>query len=254
MDGRGTFAPAPGPAPALRRVMAQAAMELRLQLRNGEQLLLTLAIPILVLVVFSIAPVLGERNRVDFLLPGVIGLAVMSTAFTGQAIATGFDRRYGVLKRLGATPLGRSGLILGKTTAMLGVEAIQVLVLGLVAWGLGWRPHGSVPTALLLILVGTAAFSGLGLLLAGLLRAEATLGAANLVYLILLVVGGVVFPVSDLPSGLQRPAELLPITALTEGLRAALGEGGGLQLRDLAELAAWAILGAGLASATFHWE
>ncbi|HZU16980.1 MAG TPA: ABC transporter permease [Candidatus Dormibacteraeota bacterium] len=253
MEARGVLAPAPGSAPALRRVAAQAAMELRLQLRNGEQLLLTLAIPILVLVVFSVAPVLGVRDRVAFLLPGVIGLAVMSTAFTGQAIATGFDRRHGVLKRLGATPLGRSGLILGKTAAMLGVEAIQVVVLGLVALGLGWRPHGSVAGALLLILLGTAAFSGLGLLLAGLLRAEATLAAANLVYLVLLVVGGVVFPVSDLPAAVRGPAELLPITALTDGLRAALGEGG-LPVRDLVELAVWAVLGAGLASATFRWE
>jgi ABC-2 type transport system permease protein len=253
MDGRGAFAPAPGSAPALRRVTAQAVMELRLQLRNGEQLLLTLAIPILILVVFSIAPVLEGHSRVDFLLPGVIGLAVMSTAFTGQAIATGFDRRYGVLKRLGATPLGRSGLILGKTMAMLGVEVIQVVALGLVAVGLGWRPHGSVPAALLSILLGTAAFSGLGLLLAGLLRAEATLGAANLIYLILLVVGGVIFPVSNLPTLIQGPAELLPITALTDGLRAALSEGV-LQLRDLAELAAWTVLGAGLASFTFRWE
>ena len=253
MEGRGTFAPAPGAAPALRRVAVQAAMELRLQLRNGEQLLLTLAIPTLILVFFSLAPVLGVRDRVAFLLPGVIGLAVMSTAFTGQAIATGFDRRYGVLKRLGATPLGRSGLILGKTTAMLGVEAIQVVVLALVALGLGWRLHGSVAAALLLVLLGTAAFSGLGLLLAGLLRAEATLAAANLVYLVLLVVGGVVFPVSDLPAAVQGPAGLLPITALTDGLRAALGEGG-LPTRDLAELAAWAVLGAGLASVPFRWE
>ncbi|MEV4897505.1 ABC transporter permease subunit [Nonomuraea sp. NPDC055795] len=189
-----------------------------------------------------------------YLAPGVLALAVMSTAFTGQAIATGFERRYGVLKRLGATPLSRAGLMLAKTLAVLAVEALQVVVIVAVALALGWRPQGSFLGAVLLVLLGTAAFSGLGLLMAGVLRAEATLAAANLVYLVLLGAGGVVFPLSKFPEGLRSALELLPISALTGGLRAVLRDGAALPLGALAVLAVWAVLTLGLASRTFRWE
>ncbi|MFI0422632.1 ABC transporter permease [Spongiactinospora sp. 9N601] len=237
-------------------VAAQAAAEVRGMLRNGEQLLLTLIIPVLLLVGFSLAPVLDlpTARRIDFLAPGVLALAVMSTAFTGQAIATGFERRYGVLKRLGATPLSRGGLMLAKTAAVIAVEAIQVVVIAGVALGLGWRPQGSPFAAALLLLLGTAAFSGLGLLMAGTLRAEATLAGANLVYLVLLGCGGVVFPLTAFPSGARGVLELLPISALTGGLRAVLTSGAASPAGALAVLAAWAVLSLGLAARTFRWE
>ncbi len=250
------FTPAPGAAPLPRMVLAQAGAEVRAMLRNGEQLLLTLIIPVLLLVGFSVAPLIdiGGGSRVGFLTPGVLALAVMSTAFTGQAIATGFERRYGVLKRLGATPLSRTGLMLAKTIAVVAVEAVQVAMLVLVALALGWRPQGSAAAAILLILLGTAAFSGLGLLMAGLLRAEATLAAANLVYLLLLAAGGVVFPLSKFPASVQPVLELLPISALTGGLRAVLTGGAALPLGAVAVLAGWAIVSLGLAARTFRWE
>ncbi|MFI6478080.1 ABC transporter permease [Nonomuraea sp. NPDC050663] len=237
-------------------VAAQAGAEIRAILRNGEQLLLTLIIPVLLLVGFSLAPLVdvGQSRRVDFLTPGVLALAIMSTAFTGQAIATGFERRYGVLKRLGATPLSRAGLLLAKTLAVLAVELLQVVVIIGVALALGWRPAGSLLAAVPYLLLGTAAFSGLGLLMAGVLRAEATLAAANLVYLVLLGCGGVVFPLSVFPGGVERVLELLPISALTGGLRAVLMEGQGLALGPLAVLAAWTVVTLGLASRTFRWE
>ncbi len=250
------FTPAPGAAPLPRMVLAQTGAEVRAMLRNGEQLLLTLIIPVLLLVGFSVAPLIdvGGGSRVGFLTPGVLALAVMSTAFTGQAIATGFERRYGVLKRLGATPLSRTGLMLAKTLAVIAVEAVQVAVLVLVALALGWRPQGSAAAALLLILLGTAAFSGLGLLMAGLLRAEATLAAANLVYLLLLAAGGVVFPLSKFPDSVRPILELLPISALTGGLRAVLTGGAALPLGAVAVLAGWAVVSLGLAARTFRWE
>jgi len=251
--------PAPGAAPFPRMVLAQTGAEVRAMLRNGEQLLLTMIIPVLLLVGFSLAPLIdvGGGRRVDFLAPGVLALAVMSTAFTGQAIATGFERRYGVLKRLGATPLSRGGLMLAKTAAVLVVEAVQVAVLVAVAVALGWSPQGSPVTAVLaggvLVLLGTAAFSGLGLLMAGLLRAEATLAAANLVYLLLLAAGGVVFPLDKFPASVQPVLELLPLSALTGGLRTVLS-GGALPLGTVAVLAVWAAVSLGLAARTFRWE
>ncbi|WSC90800.1 ABC transporter permease [Streptosporangium sp. NBC_01639] len=237
-------------------VLAQTGAEIRAMLRNGEQLLLTMIIPVLLLVGFSAAPLVdvGGGSRVDFVTPGVLALAVMSTAFTGQAIATGFERRYGVLKRLGATPLSRTGLMLAKTLAVIAVEIIQVVVISGVAAVLGWRPAGSPLAALLLILLGTAAFSGLGLLMAGTLRAEATLAAANLVFLIMLGCGGVIFPLSKFPGSVQPVLELLPISALAGGLRSVLSEGSGLPLAAAAILAVWAVLSLLLTSRTFRWE
>src|SRR6201989_1080963 len=136
--------PAPGAAPLPAVIATQAVLETRTTLRNGEQLLLTLFIPVLLLVAFTLEPLVkSEGRRVDFLVPGIIALAVMSTAFTSQAIATGFERRYGVLKRLGAEPLSRVGLISAMTVSVIIVELLQAVLITAVALGLGWRPHAS---------------------------------------------------------------------------------------------------------------
>ncbi|GAB3672115.1 ABC transporter permease [Actinocorallia lasiicapitis] len=248
--------PRPQAAPLSRMVAAQTAYELKAVLRNGEQLLLTLIIPVGLLVLFSTTSLLdlGPGDRVDFLAPGVIALAIMSTAFTGQAIGTGFERRYGVLKRLGSTPLPRSGLILAKTLTVVLVELLQVVVISVTALALGWSPHGNPLAAVVLVLLGTAAFSGFGLLMAGTLRAEATLAAANLVYLVLLVLGGVVFPLTKFPAGFRSVLEYLPISALTGGLRAVLQAGQALPGKELLILAVWAVAGLALAARFFRWE
>ncbi|MFI6519589.1 ABC transporter permease [Spirillospora sp. NPDC050679] len=237
-------------------IAAQARYELLATLRNGEQLLLTIIIPVVLLTLFSATSLLdlGPGRRVDFLAPGVLALAVMSTAFTGQAIGTGFERRYGVLKRLGATPLPRGGLIAAKTLAVLLVEAVQAAVICAVALALGWHPHGDPLSVLALLLLGTAAFSGFGLLMAGTLRAEATLAAANLVYVLLLAVGGVVFPLEKFPAGVRSALELLPISALSEGLRQVLQHGAALPGKPLLVLAVWAVAGLALAARFFRWE
>jgi ABC-2 type transport system permease protein len=252
-------APAPGAAPLPRMVGAQAGLELRTLLRNGEQLTLTVIIPVLLLAAFSQEDLVsyGPGSRIDFLAPGILALAVMSTAFTSQAIATGFERRYGVLKRLGATPLSRRGLIAAKTLTVLVVEALQAVLIVVVALALGWHPHGGAPAvvwALLLMIVGTAAFSGLALLMAGTLRAEATLAAANLVYLVMLGIGGVVFPLTKFPAGSRHVLRLLPADALAIGLRSVLQSGSGLPWRDLLVLVVWAVAGIALAVRAFRWE
>jgi ABC-2 type transport system permease protein len=253
------FTPAPGAAPLRRMVTAQAIFDARGLLRNGEQLLLTLIIPVLLLAGFSEASVLnlGHGRRVDFLAPGIIALAIMSTAFTSQAIATGFERRYGVLKRLGTTPLSRGGLVAARTVTVLAVEVLQLAVIAAVAVILGWHPHGgwsAVAALPLLVLAGTAAFTGLAILMAGTLRAEATLAAANLVYLVLLGLGGVMFPLTRFPEGLRGVLGLLPISALSGGMRSVLQHASGVPWRDLAVLTVWAVAGIALAARTFRWE
>ncbi len=252
----GTYAPRPGAAPLGRMIAAQAALETRMLLRNGEQLLLTVIIPTLLLVLFSSVDIIdtGTGKSVDFLAPGVLALAVMSTAFTGQAIATGFERRYGVLKRLAASPLPRWGLMTAKTVSVLVTEVLQIVLLTVIAFALGWSPHGNPFSVLLLLVLGTAAFSGLGLLMAGTLRAEATLAAANLVFLLLLVGGGVIVPLEKFPAAAQDVLGLLPISALSDGLRDVLQHGAGTPWGDLAILAVWAVAGLAAAGRFFRWE
>lgn len=258
----GTYAPKPGAAPLSRMIAAQTAFETRMLLRNGEQLLLTVIIPSLLLVLFSTVDILtvptetagGGGKAVDFLAPGVLALAVMSTAFTGQAIATGFERRYGVLKRLGASPIPRWALMSAKTLSVLATEVLQIVLLTVIAFALGWSPHGNPLSVLLLLVLGTAAFSGLGLLMAGTLRAEATLAAANLVFLLLLVGGGVIVPLDRFPDGVESVLALLPISALSDGLRDVLQHGASVPWGDLGILAVWAVLGLGAAARLFRWE
>ncbi|NWF26352.1 ABC transporter permease [Streptomyces sp. PKU-EA00015] len=252
----GTYTPRPGAAPLTRMIAAQAAFETRMLLRNGEQLLLTVVIPSLLLVLFSTVDIVdtGDGEPVDFLAPGVLALAVMSTAFTGQAIATGFERRYGVLKRLGASPLPRWALMCAKTLSVLVTEVLQIVLLTVIAFALGWSPHGNPFSVLLLLVLGTAAFSGLGLLMAGTLRAEATLAAANLVFLLLLVGGGVIVPLDRFPGAVASALALLPISALSDGLRDVLQNGAGMPWGDLGILSVWALLGLGAAARLFRWE
>jgi ABC-2 type transport system permease protein len=254
-----TFTPAPAAAPLPRMLAAQTAMELRLSLRNGEQVLLTLLIPLLLTGLLVAEPFVGEvaGRRVDFVVPGVLALAVTSAAFTGLAIGTGFERKYGVLKRLGATALPRSVLLLGKAGAVLCVELLQLVAVGGLGLALGWRPHGgigAVLSALVLVVTGTAAFAGLGLLMAGTLRAEATLAAANLAWFLLLFFGGVLFPLSKFPPALASVLEYLPTAALSEGLRAVLRDGAGLPTQSALTLLAWAAVALGAAATTFKWE
>lgn len=237
-----------------RMVLAQTAMELRLTLRRGESLLLTLAIPLGLLAFFGTVDVVDAP--VGFLVPGVIALAVMSTSMTGLAIATGFERQYGVLKRLGATPLPRSGLLLAKTLSVLAVQVLQVALVVALGLALGWRTTSGLRGVILLAVfavLGTAAFAGLGLLMAGTLQAEATLAAANGLYLVLLLVSGMVVPLSKLPSGLASVARVLPSGALAEGLRSSFANSGPV-VRPAAVLAVWAVLALVAASRTFRWE
>ena len=250
----GALAPRPGAAPMRRMLAAQTVAELKLVLRNGEQVLLSLVIPLGLLVVLVTVPFIPvEGSRADFFVPGVLALAVMSTAFTGQAIGVGFERQYGVLKRLGATPLPRSVLLLAKTCAVLAVEMLQVALLSVVGLALGWNPAGSVLCVLALVVLGTAAFSGLGLLLGGTMRGLTTLAAANLLWFVLLVLGGVLFPISAF--GAAEPVlQLLPTAALSSGLRDVLVNGVAVPLQSLLVLSAWAVAALAAASRLFRWE
>jgi len=245
-------------ASALR---AQTQVEVALTLRRGESVLLTLGIPIVLLVFFSLADgVLPLPDRVgddavDFLFPGVLALAVMSAAMVGPAIATGFEREYGVLKRLAVTPLGRPAIVAAKIVAILAVEVVQVVVLTAAALALGWRSDGAdVVVALGAVLLGTVAFAGLGLVLGGTMRGLTTLAAANGLYVLLLLVGGMVFPLESLPDGLRAVARVLPPASLADLLHGTLGPGAPVPGRAWAVLAAWAVVAPLAAARLFRWR
>ena len=243
-------------APAGARILAQARFETGTLLRNGEQLLVALVLPAMALVglALSHSPSLGPGPRIDVAVPGVLTLAVISTAFTGQAISTGFDRRYGVLRLLGVSPLGRNGLLVAKALAVLTIEVLQFIVIGGLGMALGWHPQWmGLFAAALLALAGTWTFVALALLLAGTLRAEGVLALANLIWIALLGLGGVIVPRSEMPPGLSHVAALLPSGALGDGLREAFVHGRPAGI-PLLVLVVWGAVATGLASRTFRWS
>lgn len=243
----------------MRALLAQFRTECTLTLRNKESLLLTLGIPVALLVFFSLVDVLPlddvlepGRDPVDVLVPGVLALAIMSMAMTGLAIATGFERSFGVLKRLGTTPLGRPRLLGAKIAGVVAIEAIQAAVLVPVGFALGWEPSLSPGPLVGAVVLGTTAFAGLGLWMAGTLRAEITLALANGLYLVLLLVGGFLIPLAELPDPLRLVAQVLPASALADLVTAGLG-GGDSSTRAWLVLAGWAVATPLIAARTFRW-
>jgi ABC-2 type transport system permease protein len=239
------------------RFVSQLRTELQLTLRNGEQLLLTLGIPVLLLVFFSLVDVLptGTAEPVDFLAPGVLALAVMSTAMVSLGIGTGFERSYHVLKRLATTPLGRPRLIAAKIGSVAVVELVQFAIIVPVAYALGWSPSpANWGLAVVAVLLGTMAFAGIGLTLAGRLRGEINLAAQNGLYLVLLLLGGMVIPFSKLPGPIRGVAHALPSGALADVLRKALGGNGVQPGTSWLVLLAWAIVMPAIAAAVFRWD
>jgi len=237
-------------------LVAQTRAELVLTMRRGESLLLVLGIPLLLLGFFASVDVLPKGrfpHSVDLLAPGVLALAVMSTAMVQLAIGTAFERQYGVLKRLGSTPLGRPRLLGAKTLSITAVELLQVVLLVALALALGWGPSASIAAAGA-VLLGTVAFAGLGMLMAGTLRGEVTLAAANGLYLVLLLLGGMVVPLTELPDPVRAVAELLPSAALTEALTGTLEAGSSVPGKAWVVLGAWALVAPIAAARLFRWE
>lgn len=240
-----------------RQVLTQTQFELLLTLRRGENILVTLIVPVLLLIFFAslnIVPAVHGR-AVNFLLPGILALAIMAAGMVNLGIATAYERYYGVLKRLGSSPLSRSGLILAKILSIVVLEVVQVLLLvGVAVLFYGWQPVGSLLLTLLAIVIGTVTFAALGLAMAGALRAELTLAGANALFLVFILLGGGILPLSHLPAPLAALAQFLPATALTQALQASMNDGTGFPGFALAILVVWTVLVLIVAIRTFQWE
>ena len=242
----------------MKAFLAQTRTELTLSLRNGEQLLVSIAIPLLLLVFFSLVDVLplpdGVNKGIDFLAPGILALAVMSSAMVSLGIGTGFERQYKVLKRLGTTPLGRHRWVGAKISMVLCLLVIQSLVLVGASFALGWNPGGSPALAPLAMLLGASAFAGVGLLMAGTLRGTLTLALANGLYLVLLLLGGMIIPFDTMPGPIGTFGKLLPSGALSQVMQATLRSGAPAAGSAWIVLAVWAVLAPAAAIRFFRWE
>lgn len=236
-------------------ILAQTRIELVLTIRRAESLLVTLAIPVGILVFFAKVDAVGTTldDPVAFLVPGVLAIAVMSTAMVSLGIATGYERRYAVLKRLGSTPLSRSGLVAAKTLNVVLIEAGQAVIIVAVGVTLGWSMSARIVPALALLLTGTVAFAGIGMLLAGTLRAEANLALSNGLFLALLFLGGMAYPLDRLPDAVEAIARLLPAAALAESVRDVVGAAA-FPLGSVLVLLAWAVAAPLAAVRWFRWE
>jgi ABC-2 type transport system permease protein len=239
-----------------RAISAQTRVEILLTLRRAESLLVTIVIPLGVLVFFTKVDAVNTtlQDPVDFLVPGVLALAVMSSAMVSLGIATGYERRYGVLKRLGSTPFSRASLLTAKTLNVLALEVVQTVAILVTGIALGWDASGGLIAAVGLLLLGTIAFAGIGMLLAGTLRAEANLAVANGLFLALLFLGGMAYPLHKLPDALETFAKALPAAALSETLRGVLDRGASFPVGEFVVLVIWAIAAPLAAARWFRWE
>src|ERR1051326_3583162 len=245
------------PAPFGRQALAQTRVELLLTLRRGESVLITLIVPVVLLIFFASLNIIpaSTGKAVDFLLPGMLALAIMATGMVNLGIATAYERYYGVLKRLGSSPLPRSGLIIAKIISIFLLEIVQVVLLvGVGVFLYDWQPAGSPLLALLAIALGTVTFAAIGLAMAGALRAELTLAGANALFLLFILLGGGILPLSHLPVPLAAIAQFLPAAALTQALQATLSNNGAFPGLAFLVLGIWAIVALAIAIRTFQWE
>lgn len=239
----------------MRGLLPQLRVELILASRRGENVLITLVVPLVLLIFFAgvLELPVSAGSSLDFLVPGLLALAIMSTSMVSLGIATAFERYYGTLKRLIGSPLPRLSLLTAKTLATLAIEVLQVVLLVGVAWlAFGWRPTGSFGLTVLALLIGSVAFAGIGLFMAGTLRAETTLALANGLYLLFLLIGGFILPIEHLPVAIAVVARVLPAAALSDATRAALA--GQVAAGPFGLLAAWAVAAVGAAATTFRAE
>lgn len=234
------------------RIRAHARWELRLLLRNGEQLLLMFVVPVLLL--FALGRSGLSTNGINAAVPTVLAVSIMATCFTSLAIGTGFERRSGALRYLGTTPLTRLDLISGKflaTAALTAMSAAVVVVLGL---AMSWHPIlTGLFSAVLVALLAAAAWVSWAMVLAGVLRAEAVLAIANGLFLLFIMFGGVAIATSQMPGPIGHVIDLLPSAALANGLRESL-ETGAFPAMAIAVLAVWTVVGVLLARRSFRWE
>ena len=240
----------------MKILRSQLRQELTVMARNGEQLLLLVAIPVMLLIFFSQTDFLPTitGDKIDFLMPGILSLAVMSTAMVSLGISTGFERSYGVLKRLGTTPLGTRRLVLAKVCAICLIEIAQLVLLIIVGQLLGWNPNQiNIAQVLVILLIGTSCFAGIGLTLAGRLRAEVNLAAQNGLYLVLFLLGGILVSNDELPRTLGNVAQVLPSSLLSSLLRESFNNNT-IVVTDAIALGGWALAMCGLAATTFKWS
>lgn len=236
----------------MQAIVAQTRFELTNAARRGEAFLLLVLIPLAILLFFGFTGLFGLT--VEMLVPGLLALSILSASLTSLAISTAFERKYHVLKRLGATPMPRSALIAAKTVSVFVIEIVQVIIIVGVAFTVfGWRADLNTGLFIAAMLLGSAAMSGIGLLIAGTLRAEATLAVANGLYLLLMVLGDIIVPIWVLPPAMNEIARILPVAPLTGLFRAAVGQAAFVS-SDLAAMVFWAILGPVLAAWLFTWE
>jgi ABC-2 type transport system permease protein len=242
------------PAPWVAAVLAQAGVEARLATRRGENLLAMVGVPIAVLLFFGVFVL--ARDAAGETLSGTLTLAIVASGLVNLGIASAYERGYGVLKRLGGSPLGSSGVVAAKLAVVVAIALAQVGgLIAVAALVLGWRagPEASVLAIGVATVGGAATFAGLGLTIASTFRPEAALVVANVLFLLALGFGGALVPIGDLPAPLAALVRVLPTGALSEAFAAALGSGESLRA-PLAILGAWAIGSLLVAARTFRWD
>ena len=235
--------------------LRQGAWEFKLSLKNGEQFLLLVIIPVAVFLTLTQTAVIGGGKwDIAEALSVSITVSVLAAGFTSLAIATAFERRSGTLVTMGVTPISRVELVTGKTLSTVYLAAISALILGVVALVLGWSPTLSATLIPLILILGIASVTGFAFLLAGTVRAEAVLALANGIFVFAMIFGGIVFQYSGI---LGTVIDLFPPAALSNCMSHALDstpQDSPPLLVSIGVLLAWSVAGTLASAKFFKWR
>jgi len=195
---------------------------------------------------------------IDFLIPGLLGMGVMMGGLMGVGYVTVDMRIRKLLKRFLATPMKKTHFLAGIVFSRLFFLVPEVTILLLFAWiTFGVKIYGSILSTALLILLGSFAFSGIGLLIASRAKTlEAVSGLMNMSMLPMWILSGIFFSSSRYPEATQPFIKLLPLTALLDALRAVMIDGASVftQTAPIAVLIVWAVVTSAIGLRIFRWQ
>ncbi len=235
----------------------QWRLERRMFWRNPTAAFFSFILPLLFLFLFG-AIFSGDQETLDVIVPGILGMSVMSTTFNALAMNITFLREEGVLKRIHGTPMPAGSYLAGVAANAISNAAVQVVVVvaaGRLFFGIGW-PRDWLELAAF-ALVGVATLAALGVAFSHLIpNFDAAPAYTNIVFLPVIFISGVFYDVGTAPQFLRDIAQVLPLTHVIDGFSAALVTGASLADRtgDLAVVAAWGVFGAIFAVRGFSWE
>jgi ABC-2 type transport system permease protein len=244
----------------MKILVSQIKLENRLFLREKEAIFWTLAFPVFLIALFGLIwkdETWGDLSAINWLLPGIIVMALMTTCFLNNAMFIVEQREKGIFRRISLTPLKKHILIIGQLVNRYLIVLLQTLILiALAVIFFGARVQGNLALFWVVLSIGALSFLALGFAIAGLIKSEKSAHPITMIiFFPLMFLGGCVFPIDAIPGFLHPFCEVLPSLHLNDALRAVVtgGTSFGEIWQDLLILGGWLVVCSAIAVKFFRW-